>query len=100
MRGVDRRRNGLFSYVRPDSLPLFWQRSRVVPKGSHHGANDKSPFKKRRRPTRRPGLFHLQPRHTLATCATSIHGDHALGLLNGTAPWLPPAELLVPEGSI
>jgi glyoxylase-like metal-dependent hydrolase (beta-lactamase superfamily II) len=28
---------------------------------------------------------------------THIHGDHALGLLDGTAPWLPRAEVLVPE---
>jgi glyoxylase-like metal-dependent hydrolase (beta-lactamase superfamily II) len=31
---------------------------------------------------------------------THIHGDHALGLLDGTAPWLPRAELLVPEADL
>lgn len=31
---------------------------------------------------------------------THIHGDHALGLLDGTAAWLPRAEVLVPEADL
>ena len=31
---------------------------------------------------------------------THIHGDHALGLLDGPAPWLPRAELLVPAADL
>lgn len=31
---------------------------------------------------------------------THLHGDHALGLLEGDAPWLPTAELLVPEADL
>jgi glyoxylase-like metal-dependent hydrolase (beta-lactamase superfamily II) len=31
---------------------------------------------------------------------THIHGDHALGLLDGAEPWLPRAELLIPEADL
>jgi glyoxylase-like metal-dependent hydrolase (beta-lactamase superfamily II) len=39
----------------------------------------------------------IQPDQIDRVLLTHIHGDHALGLLDGTAPRLPRAELLVPE---
>jgi glyoxylase-like metal-dependent hydrolase (beta-lactamase superfamily II) len=39
----------------------------------------------------------IRPEQIDRVLLTHIHGDHALGLLDGTAPWAPRAELLVPE---
>ena len=53
-----------------------------------------------------PGLGHARAaleRHGIApgqvdrVLLTHIHGDHALGLLDGTEAWLPGAEILAPE---
>ncbi|GAV36512.1 ribonuclease Z [Roseomonas sp. TAS13] len=53
-----------------------------------------------------PALGHARTaleRHGIApgqvdrVLLTHIHGDHALGLLDGEEPWLPRAEILVPE---
>ncbi len=42
----------------------------------------------------------IRPEQINRVLLTHIHGDHALGLLDGTAPWLPHAELLVPEADL
>jgi len=42
----------------------------------------------------------IRPEQIDRVLLTHIHGDHALGLLDGTAPWLPRAELLVPEADL
>jgi glyoxylase-like metal-dependent hydrolase (beta-lactamase superfamily II) len=42
----------------------------------------------------------IRPEQIDRVLLTHIHGDHALGLLEGTAPWLPRAELLVPEADL
>ncbi|HEY1855751.1 AidB family quorum-quenching N-acyl homoserine lactonase [Acidocella sp.] len=39
----------------------------------------------------------IRPEQIDRVLLTHIHGDHALGLFDGTAPWLPRAEILVPE---
>ena len=39
----------------------------------------------------------IRPEQIDRVLLTHIHGDHALGLLDGTAPWLPRAEVLAPE---
>ncbi len=42
----------------------------------------------------------IRPDQVDRVLLTHIHGDHALGLLDGAAPWLPRAELLVPEADL
>jgi glyoxylase-like metal-dependent hydrolase (beta-lactamase superfamily II) len=42
----------------------------------------------------------IRPEQIDRVLLTHIHGDHALGLLDGAGPWLPRAELLVPEADL
>jgi glyoxylase-like metal-dependent hydrolase (beta-lactamase superfamily II) len=42
----------------------------------------------------------IRPEQIDRVLLTHIHGDHALGLLDGTAPWAPRAELLVPQADL
>jgi glyoxylase-like metal-dependent hydrolase (beta-lactamase superfamily II) len=42
----------------------------------------------------------IQPEQIDRVLLTHIHGDHALGLLDGTAAWAPRAELLIPEADL
>jgi glyoxylase-like metal-dependent hydrolase (beta-lactamase superfamily II) len=42
----------------------------------------------------------IRPEQIDRVLLTHIHGDHALGLLDGAAPWLPRAELLIPEADL
>jgi glyoxylase-like metal-dependent hydrolase (beta-lactamase superfamily II) len=39
----------------------------------------------------------VAPEQVSRVLMTHLHGDHALGLLDGTTAWLPRAEILVPE---
>jgi glyoxylase-like metal-dependent hydrolase (beta-lactamase superfamily II) len=39
----------------------------------------------------------VQPEQVDRVLLTHLHGDHALGLLDSDQPWLPRAEILVPE---
>ncbi len=42
----------------------------------------------------------IRPEQIDRVLLTHIHGDHALGLLDGTEPWLPQAEVLIPEADL
>lgn len=42
----------------------------------------------------------IRPEQIDRVLLTHIHGDHALGLLDGTAAWAPRAELLIPEADL
>ena len=42
----------------------------------------------------------IRPEQIDRVLLTHIHGDHALGLLDGSAAWAPRAELLVPEADL
>jgi glyoxylase-like metal-dependent hydrolase (beta-lactamase superfamily II) len=42
----------------------------------------------------------IRPEQIDRVLLTHIHGDHAFGLLDGTAAWAPRAELLIPEADL
>jgi glyoxylase-like metal-dependent hydrolase (beta-lactamase superfamily II) len=42
----------------------------------------------------------IEPAHIDRVLLTHIHGDHALGLLDGDVPWLPRAKILIPEADL
>jgi glyoxylase-like metal-dependent hydrolase (beta-lactamase superfamily II) len=42
----------------------------------------------------------IRPEQIDRVLLTHIHGDHALGLLDGAAAWVPRAELLIPEADL
>jgi glyoxylase-like metal-dependent hydrolase (beta-lactamase superfamily II) len=42
----------------------------------------------------------ITPEQVDRVLLTHIHGDHALGLLDGSAPWFPRAEVWVPEADL
>ncbi|EHL99099.1 metallo-beta-lactamase domain protein [Acetobacteraceae bacterium AT-5844] len=42
----------------------------------------------------------VAPEQVARVLLTHLHGDHALGLLEGDAAWLPRAEILVPEADL
>jgi glyoxylase-like metal-dependent hydrolase (beta-lactamase superfamily II) len=42
----------------------------------------------------------IEPAHIDQVMLTHVHSDHALGLLDGDAPWLPLAKILIPEAEL
>jgi glyoxylase-like metal-dependent hydrolase (beta-lactamase superfamily II) len=42
----------------------------------------------------------IEPEQIDRVLLTHIHGDHALGLFDGTAPWLPRAQILIPQADL
>lgn len=42
----------------------------------------------------------IQPEEVDRVLITHLHGDHALGLFDGEQPWLPRAEIIVPQADL